>query len=136
MNPRFITKKMHAVLDYPVAITLLAAPFALGLGESAPLAKWLSVSTGFAALALTLLTNHPSGVFRVLPYGAHLAVDGLVGVVFLAAPTVFAFSGIDAWFYWANGAAVLTVVGLHKPEAAAPSPVHACRVPGSTPSST
>jgi len=53
-----------------------------------------------------------------LPYRLHLAVDFLVGVLFVAAPTVFGFSAADALFYWINGAAVLTVVSLHKPEEA------------------
>ena len=73
-------------------------------------------ATGVAAFILTLLTNHQLGVFRALPYSVHLTVDFLVGVVFLAAPLVFGFSGIDALYYWANGGAVLVVVGLHKPE--------------------
>ena len=118
MNVRFVTQKIHAMLDYPVAISLMAMPFLLGLGESTPLALWLSVGTGVAALILTLLTNHETGVFRVLPYSFHLAVDFAVGVVFLVAPIAFGFAGIDAWFYWANAAAVLTVVGLHKPQVA------------------
>ena len=119
MNVRFVTQKIHAMLDYPVAISLLAIPFLLGLGESRPLALWLSVGTGVAAFILTLLTDHETGVFRVLPYSLHLAVDFVVGVVFLTAPTAFGFAGVDAWFYWANAAAVLTVVGLHKPQTAA-----------------
>jgi len=119
MNVRFVTQKIHAMLDYPVAISLMAMPFLLGLGESAPLALWLSVGTGVAAFILTLLTDHETGVFRVLPYSFHLAVDFAVGVVFLIAPIAFDFAGVDAWFYWANAAAVLTVVGLHKPQAAA-----------------
>ena len=116
MDPRFVTKSMHAVLDYPVAIVLMTAPFLLGLGNSHPLALWLSVGTGIAAFILTVLTDHQLGVIRVLPYSVHLAVDFLVGVVFLSAPIVLGFGGLDAWFYWANGAAVLVVVGLHKPE--------------------
>ena len=119
MNFRFVTKRIHAYLDYPVAFSLMAAPFLLGLGSSHPLAKWLSVATGAAALVLTLLTNHHLGVLRVLPYWVHLAVDFLVGVTFLAAPVVFGFQGLDAFFYWANAAAVLTVVGLHRPESTA-----------------
>ncbi len=118
MDPRFITKNMHAVLDYPVALSLMVAPFILGLGDSHPAARWLAVGTGVAALILTLLTNHRLGVLRVLPYAVHLAVDGLVGVVFVFAPLVVPFSGLDAIYYWANGAAVLMVVGLHKPERA------------------
>lgn len=116
MDPRFITRNIHAYLDYPVALSLMAAPFLLQLGSSNPLAFWLAFGTGIAAFALTLLTDHQLGVFRVLPYSFHLAVDGIVGVTFLAAPILLGFSGIDAWYYWANGAAVVLVVALHKPE--------------------
>jgi len=116
MDPRFITKSIHAYLDYPVAVVLMAAPFALGLGASNPLAIWLSLGTGVAALILTLLTNHKLGFIRVLPYSIHLAVDALVGLTFLIAPFAFGFAGMDAWYYLANGAAVLIVVALHKQE--------------------
>lgn len=117
MDPRFVTKKIHAFLDYPVAVVLLAAPFVLGLGGSHPLALWLGVVTGAAALVLTLLTDHMLGVIRVLPYKLHIAVDAVVGVTFVVAPLALGFEGIDAVFYLVNGAAVLTVVSLHKPEA-------------------
>ncbi|MCA9126454.1 MAG: hypothetical protein KDB22_05190 [Planctomycetales bacterium] len=118
MNLRFVTKTMHAYLDYPVAAALIGLPFVLGLGISNSLALWLSVGTGIAALLLTILTDHKTGIIRVLPYMFHLAVDALVGVVFVIAPFVFGFSGVDAAFYWINAAAVLTVVSLHQPEAA------------------
>ena len=114
MDPRFITKDIHALLDYPVAFMLMGAPFILGLGDSHPAAKWLAVGTGVAALILTLLTDHKLGVIRILPYWFHVLVDGMVGAVFLAAPFVFSFTGIDAWFYWLNALAVLTVVTLNK----------------------
>lgn len=117
MKPSLVTKSMHAYLDYPVAAALIAGPFVLRLGDSSPLALWISVAAGVAALVLTIFTNHKLGIFRVLPYSAHLKVDALVGIAFLAVPTLFGFHGIDAWFYWLNGAAVMCVVGLHKPEA-------------------
>ncbi len=113
---KFITKTIHAYLDYPVAFSLMALPSVLSLGQSHPAAKWLGVGTGIAAFVLTLLTDHKTGVIRVVPYSVHLAVDFLVGVIFVVAPFVLGFSGIDAWFYWANGGAVLAVVGLHQPE--------------------
>jgi hypothetical protein len=116
MLPRFVTKTIHAYLDYPVALALIALPFLLGLGESNSAAPWLSVVTGFAAFILTLLTDHHLGIFRVLPYSFHLTVDFAVGVVFVLAPFLLGFSGLDAVYYWANGGAVLFVVTLHKPE--------------------
>lgn len=115
MDPRFVTKDIHALLDYPVAFALIGLPFLLGLGDSHPAALWLGVVTGFAALLLTLLTDHKLGVIRVLPYWSHVAVDGLVGVTFLAAPLLLGFSGLDALFYLANGAAVAVVVSLSSP---------------------
>ena len=118
MNPRFVTKTIHAYLDYPVAAALMGLPFVLGLGSSNPLALWLSVGTGVTALILTILTDHKTGLIRVLQYSVHLTVDAIVGVVFVLAPLVLGFTGIDAAFYWINAAAVLTVVSLHKPEEA------------------
>ncbi|MEZ5899277.1 MAG: hypothetical protein R3D51_07250 [Hyphomicrobiaceae bacterium] len=113
---RFVTRTMHAYLDYPVALSLMALPFVLGLGMSNPLARWLAVGTGVAALILTLFTDHELGVIRVLPYWFHLLVDISVGLLFIAAPIVFGFEGLDAFYYLANGAAVLVVCSLHKPE--------------------
>lgn len=113
---KFITKRIHAFLDYPVAFTLIILPFLLALGDSSPMALYLSVITGVAALTLTLLTDHHLGAFPVIPYKTHLIVDFLVAIVFILAPFILSFTGIDAYYYWVNGIAVLTVVSLQKPE--------------------
>ncbi|WP_291732917.1 hypothetical protein [Leisingera sp. F5] len=118
MPLRFVTRTVHAYLDYPVAIALMGLPFLLGLGQSNPLALWLSVATGIAAFVLTVLTDHHLGLIRVLPYKLHLAVDLIVGLTFLAAPFIFGFAGLDAAFYWLNGAAVVGVISLSAPEGA------------------
>ena len=114
--PRFITKNIHAYLDYPVALGLVVMPFIFGLGASNPMAIWLSVATGIAAFFLTVLTDHKLGLLRVLPYSVHLAVDFLVGLVFVVAPIILGLNGLDAAYYWVLGGTVLAVVGLHKPE--------------------
>ncbi len=113
---RFVTKRIHAFLDYPVAIALIVLPFLLGLGNSNPLALQLSIATGIAAFILTLLTDHHLGVFRVVSYKIHLIVDFMVAIVFIITPFVFSFEGIDAFYYWINGAVVLSVVSMHNPQ--------------------
>jgi len=124
MNFRFVTKTVHAYLDYPVALSLIITPFLLGLGKTNPLALWLSVATGVAAFALTFLTDHKTGVIRVLPYWLHVAVDRLVGATFIVAPFVLGFEGLDAIYYWANGAAVLLATFvLNAPETEDRAPV-------------
>ncbi|MFS4457297.1 hypothetical protein [Maribacter sp. 2304DJ31-5] len=115
---KFVTKRIHAFLDYPVAIALIALPFILGLGSSNPLALQVSVATGVAAFILTLLTDHHLGVLRVIPYKFHLIVDFLVAIVFIIVPFIFSFKGLDAYYYWVNGIAVLFVVSMHKSEPA------------------
>lgn len=114
---KFITQRIHAFLDYPVAIALITLPFLLKLGDSSPLALQLSVTTGIAAFILTLLTDHHLGVFKVISYKMHLMVDLIVAIVFIIAPFMLSFKGIDAYYYWINGISVLTVVSLHKSEA-------------------
>ena len=112
MNPRFITPYIHSYIDYPVAAALIGLPFVLGLGATNPLALWLSVVTGVAALVLTLLTDNHLGVVRILPFWFHLTVDRIVGFTFLIAPFALGFKGLDAAFYWVNAAAVLAATFL------------------------
>ena len=100
MHIRFVTKTVHAYLDYPVAASLIVVPFILGLGQGNPLALWLSVATGVTALLLTLVTDHKTGLLPLVPYIVHLWIDRLVGVVFIAAPTLLGFTGLDAAYYW------------------------------------
>ena len=113
MSFRFITKSIHAYLiDYPVAIVLIAAPFVLKLGQSGPVAMWLSVVVGVAALLLPALTDHSTGLVRIIPYWLHLWVDRAVGVVFAVAPFAFKFVELDAWYYWVLAIAVLTTTSV------------------------
>jgi hypothetical protein len=113
---RFVTKTIHAWLDYPVALALIVLPFLLGLGDSHRLALMIAPIVGIAAFLLTVSTDHHLGLVRVLPYRLHLAVDLGVGLLFLVLPFALGFSGLDAAFYWLNGAAVVTVIALSKPE--------------------
>ena len=84
MSFRFITKSIHAYLiDYPIALVLMVAPFVLKLGQSGPVALWLSVVTGVAALLLAAFTDHQTGLVRIIPYWLHLWVDRAVGLVML-----------------------------------------------------
>lgn len=113
---KFITKNIHAYLDYPVAIALMGLPFLLQLGATNAFAFYLSVVTGVAAFALTAMTDHKFGLVKIISYKLHLTVDFLVGLTFVIVPLIFGFTGIDLVYYLVNGLAVLTVVGLHKDE--------------------
>lgn len=120
---RFITKYVNTCLiDYSVAIVLMVAPFLLKLGKSSPVALWLSVVTRVAALLLPALTDHPTGLVRVIHDWLHLWVDRALSVVSTAAASAFHFPGLDAWYHWVLAAAVLLAASvLNAPEASAAS---------------
>jgi hypothetical protein len=113
MSFRFITKSVHAYLiDYPAAIVLIAAPFVLNLGQSEPVAMWLSVVVGVAALLLAAATDHPTGLVRIIPYWLHLRLDRALGVVFVILPFALKFGWLDASYYWILAAAVLLTTSI------------------------
>lgn len=112
MDIRFLSPRLHGVVDYLAAAALITLPFVLGLGETHPLAKWLSVTTGAAVIVVSLLTDYRYGAVRVLPFRGHLVIDAAAATVFALAPTLFGFTGLDAWYYWLNAAAVFAVVAV------------------------
>jgi hypothetical protein len=125
MNTRFLSPTLHGIVDYAAAAGLLTMPFVLGLGTSSPLAKWLAPATGIAVILTSLATNYRFGLFRVLPFKGHLAIDTAVAAAFAVVPTLGGFWGLDAWYYWLNSAAVFAVVGLSQVTDEAPEPAHA-----------
>jgi hypothetical protein len=110
MNIRFLTPTLHGVVDYLAAAGLLTMPFILGVGSTAPLARWLAVGAGLALVIYSLMTDYRFSAIRILPFRQHLVIDTLV--VFALAPFFLGFHGLDAWYYWSNSAAVFLVVGL------------------------
>ena len=52
-----------------VAIVLIAALFVLKVGQNGPVAMWLSVVVGLGALLLAAVTDHPTGLVRIIPTG-------------------------------------------------------------------
>jgi hypothetical protein len=112
MNIRFLTPTLHGVVDYLAAAGLLTMPFILGVGSTAPLARWLAVGAGLALVIYSLMTDYRFSAIRILPFRQHLVIDTLAAVVFALAPFFLGFHGLDAWYYWSNSAAVFLVVGL------------------------
>ncbi|MTI87600.1 MAG: hypothetical protein FH748_06480 [Balneolaceae bacterium] len=112
MNVRIISPTVHGIIDYSAAIALIFLPFILGLGSSSPLALWLSVITGAAVVLVSISTIYRYGFLNVIPFDAHLMIDLMAATTFTLAPFAFNFSGIDLYYYIANGIVVFLVVAL------------------------
>jgi hypothetical protein len=86
-----ISPAQHAVLDYGVALTFLAAGATLLRRHRA--ASTLALVNGGAILAMSMLTDYPGGVFRVLSFRGHRTGDILQAIFTGAGPVLFGFAG-------------------------------------------
>lgn len=112
MKLKILSPAIHGILDYAAAAGLIVLPFVLGLGAVSALALWLSVVAGVGLIAYSLATDYAFGVFRVLPYRAHLALDLIAAAGFVAAPFVFGWQGLVMGYYFVMAAGVVAVVLL------------------------
>ena len=112
MQIRFTTKTIHAHLNYPVALSLLALAFIFDVCIGKPWTRQISAATGVATFIPTLLIGRVTGIVRVALCQLHVAIDRrLVGAVVLLVVSTFGFRSLDMSRYLAN-----TLVVLFMPE--------------------
>lgn len=88
---RFIPTSVHGVLDYLVGLAFIVLPWLLGFAAGG-LESWIFPVLGVAAIVYSLLTDYEWGLSKVLPMPAHLALDGLSGVLLASSPWLFGFA--------------------------------------------
>ena len=112
MKLRIISPNVHGIIDYSAAAALTLSPILLGLGDSSSVAFWASIIAGIAVVFVSLNTTYKFSLLNNIPFDGHLAIDLTVAIAFMLLPFIFSFSGIDAYYYWANATVVFLVVAL------------------------
>ncbi len=85
-----ISPRVHGVLDYAIVAIFLNAPMVFGFtGRPAAALYWLAG----IHLLMTGITDIPYGMFKVIPFRVHGALDLLGSLFLLVAPWVLGFSG-------------------------------------------
>jgi hypothetical protein len=87
-----IRKESHGFTDYSYIPLVLAAPKLVGFSDDKTAAT-VCRAMGVTVLGYNLLTDAKWGAWKAIPYKPHAALDFASGVVALAAPWVFTFSG-------------------------------------------
>jgi len=87
---RFISRKIHAVLDYMAGIILIAAPWILGFAD-VEAAKWSAVIVGAIILVMSFFTDYEGGGKKVLSMSTHLTMDVIAGIFLAASPWLLNF---------------------------------------------
>lgn len=88
---KFISRRVHAILDYIVGILLILAPTLLGFSHIAA-AKYSAIVVGILVLAMTLLTRHEGGVAKIIPLPTHLVMDVIFGILLALSPWILNFN--------------------------------------------
>jgi len=104
---KVISDTTHGILDYLTVAIFALAPGILGLTGFAAL-----VSYALAAihLIMTLLTNMPLGVVKIIPMRLHALVEMLVGPVLVVAALVLpTLLGDKREFFLVMGLVILAV---------------------------
>lgn len=107
---RFISPRLHGLLDYAVAGALISVPLLLDFAASSLAAAVISVAAGIGLTLYSLLTDYSAGIRKLIPWRVHLTLDAVAAVALLAAPFVLGFGGVARGFYLTVAIAVLTVV--------------------------
>ena len=96
---RPITSRVHGMLDYPVGIVLIAAPWIFGFSDVGGAAVAVPMVVGGLILLQSLITDYEYSVENALPLPVHLATDVVAGIVLAASPWLFGFAdeGTNAW---------------------------------------
>lgn len=80
---RFISTRVHGVLDYATAAALIVVPRSLPLENDI---DRLLAGAGLVTVAYSALTRYELGLARVLPMKLHLLIDMASGAFFAASP--------------------------------------------------
>jgi hypothetical protein len=89
---RFISTKVHGVLDYLMGIVLLLAPNLLGFADVGGAAVWIPRLIGGMILLQALMTRYELGLLKVLPMSMHLMIDYIASLFLAVSPFLFGFS--------------------------------------------
>jgi hypothetical protein len=102
---KFITPKIHGIIDLMVVVFLLASPIIFGFSG---LLAVFTYALGITHLVLTLLTDFNIGIAKLIPFNIHEAVEFIVAIaVIVLAYTLFKDDTAGKLFYVIFGNCIL-----------------------------
>ncbi len=102
---KLIKSKLHGIIDYVVVAFLLVSPTLFALS---PFVATITYALAGIHFVLTVLTDFPYGIAKIIPYKIHGLVEFLVSTLLVALPWILHFDGNDndRHFYIGFGIAV------------------------------
>jgi len=106
---KVISPAQHAVLDYGVAATFFAFGFSFLSRHKSAAA--LAFANGAMVLGMSLLTDYPGGVFRVISFKGHRTGDIIQAALAGLGPILFGFGNApEAKYFYGQAASEAGVI--------------------------
>lgn len=110
-----IPLKVHNVIDYIVGVALALSPFVFGFADVTA-ARNVFLVVGIGWLVYSSLTNYYFSIAKIIPLGAHMALDALSGITLILSPALFGYRNLitDGQFalHFVMGIGALAVVAF------------------------
>lgn len=105
---KVITPRVHGYLDFVTVILFLSAPALLGLSQ---VPAMLAYSLAVIHLIVTLASDFPFGIVKIIPFPVHGWIERIVGPALIVVPFIlgFATEEIARNFYIAVGLVIIAV---------------------------
>ncbi|ALQ50843.1 SPW repeat domain-containing protein [Nitrosomonas ureae] len=105
---KVISPRMHGYLDFLTVILFLLAPAIFGLSD---LPTLLAYSLAVIHLIVTLASDFPFGIVKLIPFTVHGWIERIVGPTLIALPFILGFSDDETArnFYMAAGVVIILV---------------------------
>jgi hypothetical protein len=92
---RFISTKVHGMMDYVGGALLIAAPLLwLNAANEVPAAFWTPFLVGVVVLVQSLFTDYEYSLSNSIPMPAHLGMDVFFGLLLAVSPWLFNFQEV------------------------------------------
>jgi len=110
-----ISLKAHAVIDYLVGALFIISPYVFGFSEIR-LARDVMVLLGAAVIAYSMITDYPYSIIKGLSVRVHLALDVIVGLFLMVAPSLYRYrydlTNFQYFVHFIYGLGIIAVVSL------------------------
>jgi hypothetical protein len=110
--PKVISPKTHAIIDYGMAGSFILAGALAWKGnqKTAAISSWIVAG---AELAVSMMTDYPGGVAKLISFPTHGKIDAGFSGMIGSMPNLMRFTGEwPAWFFRSQGMAMGAVTGL------------------------
>ncbi|ALI99794.1 hypothetical protein DC20_13430 [Rufibacter tibetensis] len=87
---RIIPTSVHGMMDYLIAILLIASPWVFGFYRGG-IESYLPIGIGAVILVQALMTKNETGAMKVIPMPAHIISDLAIGFLLALSPWLFFF---------------------------------------------